>query len=754
MDSDALLSFLYRMPVALVQITPSGDISMITPGATSLLTQLSGGSCDNFFEIIEPLAPEIRRLCNESTGGDHVVCESYILPIAAGRMSRKARVLDISIHKIDSDNLMVLLTEVTDAKEVEKELSHRAAILDGLPASICVVDAHGKIVTTNRAWNEFARDNNGDAKLCCVSANYFSACQPAMGDEEQSGDAFVAGIQAVLEGSQSAFFKEYRCDSPTEERWFNITVNPFTAADKQFAVIAHENITWRKQAENNMRTLSQAIEQSPASVVVTDQNGRIEFVNQSFTRITGYSAEEAIGKTPSILKSGETRPEVYAAMWGTITSGKSWEGEFHNKCKDGSLYWEHSTISPLRDGNGTIVNFVSVKEDVTEKKILMERLINMQKAESIGQMAGGVAHELNNILCVVSGYAALLKFSDNLKTKQQQYAEDITDAVTKASGIIHDMMIYSTAHSFSLENHNISKLLRNSCAFIKQLVPENISVTLTLPDVPLLANVDPAQIKQVFINLATNARDAMPDGGRLSISAEVEHCGTDSVSGFPEGTTLAVITVQDSGSGMSEYTRNRIFEPFFTTREVGRGTGLGLSVVQGIITKHGGTIDVMSKPGEGAAFRICLPVFLSEPIEAAEQVEPPAEEGELQVEHQAATILLVDDSEKLLSVMEEYLTAVGYRVITAVDGVNALEKFIAEKDEIKLVISDIIMPNKNGRELYNEIRLLSESVHFLFMSGHTDNIIDHQNDLGNCEILMKPLNYLKLLGRMQELIGG
>jgi PAS domain S-box-containing protein len=251
---------------------------------------------------------------------------------------------------------------------LRKEKLFFRATLDGLSAHICVIDRCGKIVITNRAWNAFAIENDAIEGTCGEGNDYLSVCSGITEHYETDIDEFAVGISGVINGTLAQFVKEYPCHSPDTDRWFICRVDPFTVSGSKYAVISHENITERKLAEMARIKLYSAVEQSPVTIVITDVNGVIEYVNSHFTVLTGYTAEEAIGQNPRILKSDQTPPETFQELWTVISSGKTWIGEFVNKCKDGRLIYEQATISPLCDANGIITNFLGIKEDITDKK--------------------------------------------------------------------------------------------------------------------------------------------------------------------------------------------------------------------------------------------------------------------------------------------------------------------------------------------------------------------------------------------------
>ena len=497
----------------------------------------------------------------------------------------------------------------------------------------------------------------------------------------------------------------------------------------------NKNITNQYYNESRLKKLSYAVEKCPSPILITDREGVIEFVNESFTTLTGYSETEAIGQNPRFIKSGEMTDEFYTSLWKTISGGNTWKGELHNRRKDGSLYWVQSIIAPLHDAQGVISHYVSIKEDITEKRVLAEQLLHAQKAETVGALAGGLAHELNNILSIIGGYTLLLKKSCCLEPKQQQYLTEIATAVNDAGAITHGMLAYSRKQNLNLGCHDLVALVKAAGVFIEQVLREDIIVSKDLPEQPIFVLCDPQLIKQVLINLATNARDAMPNGGGLHITV-----GTFSCPGTEEGVN-AQITVTDDGEGMDEFTQKRIFDPFFTTKEVGKGTGLGMPVVFGIITQHRGTITVQSELGKGTTFRLQLPV-----ISAA--VTSDVTDGTITcldtVIKKAGSLLVVDDNEKLGKVISEYLSDAGYHVILAVDGADAYEKFMEYDEKVSLIITDVIMPNKNGKALFDEICIHS-NVPFIFMSGHQQEIINSQGDFGTARVLLKPINLAELL---------
>ena len=366
-----------------------------------------------------------------------------------------------------------------------------------------------------------------------------------------------------------------------------------------------------KKNELTMRKLSQAVEQSPVSIEITDLDGRIEYVNPKFVELTGYSVEELIGRKPNVLKTGNTPAETYQKLWSTITAGSIWEGEFCNKRKDGSIYYERARIGPINDKNGEITHYLAVKEDITEKKSLAEQLLQSQKLESVGQLAGGLAHELNNILTVITGNTTLLKLGYKDDAEILQHVSEIQQSVSRASDLTNRLLAFSRKQEIIRSSFCLNSLIENFGRFVSRIIRGNIRFTISLMNDPPIISVDTGQIEQALLNLVLNSQDSIPEYGEIIIASSTVKIGDEKSPLLKEeflAGEYALITVSDSGHGMDEATRAKIFDPFFTTKEVGKGTGLGLSVVMGIIKSHGGFIDLQSAPGGGSVFCMYLPI--------------------------------------------------------------------------------------------------------------------------------------------------
>ena len=401
-----------------------------------------------------------------------------------------------------------------------------------------------------------------------------------------------------------------------------------------------------------------------------------------------------------------------------------------------------------RDADGRAIRMIGMNQDITERKQLEEQLFQSQKMEAIGQLAGGIAHDFNNILSAIIGYGSLMEMKMSQDDPRRLEAGQILAAADRAADLTRSLLAFSRKQILKPQPLDLNQIIRKTDKFLRRIIGEDIDLKTTLAREILTVNVDGGQIEQVLMNLATNSRDAMPTGGTLSIMTEVAEMSTDFIHahGNGEAGMYARLSISDSGAGMDDSVRERLFEPFFTTKEIGKGTGLGLSIVYGIIKQHNGYINVYSEPGEGTTFTIYFPLICSlidEPVTSLEEIPAGGTE----------TVLLVDDDRMLRELSEKVLGQVGYTVITAADGREAVDKFNEFNDTIRLVVMDVIMPGMNGKEVMERIRKISPSCKVIFMSGYTADII-HSRGLfdENLEFVSKPFSPQKLLKAVRKVL--
>jgi PAS domain S-box-containing protein len=498
-------------------------------------------------------------------------------------------------------------------------------------------------------------------------------------------------------------------------------------------------------AEASLRKLSRAVEQSADVVMITDRQGLIEYVNPAFEALNGYSREEACGKTPRILNSGQQDPEIYREMWKALLSGNVFRGILLNRKKSGELYYLEETVCPVRDADGQITHFISNGRDLTDRLRLEGQLLQAQKMDAIGRLAGGVAHDFNNLLTIITSYSELaldeVPFISSLATKIQE----ILLAARRAAELTGQLLAFSRKQPQALRVVDLNQVISSIAKTLPRLIGEDIEFSF-LPGQSLgRVPADPVQIEQILMNLAANARDAMPRGGDLRIETSGVYIDADYVHGkaavIPEG-PYALITVSDNGTGIPQENLPHIFEPFYTTKPAGQGTGLGLATVYGIVKQNHGFVWVYSEPGSGTVFKVYLPCVL-ERKRAAETA--PAEHEN--AKGGSETLLLVEDEPAVRRAAAEFLRLQGYNVVEAKDGLEALAVAQQRCAEIDLLVTDVVMPNLSGGALAKKMVELRPDAKFLFVSGYAGKtLLDHNVVDLETNFLQKPYS-LKELSR-------
>jgi len=513
---------------------------------------------------------------------------------------------------------------------------------------------------------------------------------------------------------------------------------------------AQQEVSERRRAMEEIATLLAAIEQAEEMIVVTDLELKIEYVNPAFQRITGYTREEAIGQNIRMLKSFTHEQTVYEELVATLRSGNSWRGRLIDKKKDGSFVELETTISPVRDLSGKNIGRVSVQRDITEQSHLEAQLRQAQKMEAVGKLAGGIAHDFNNLLTTILGYADLVLYDSNLDIKIRESINEVKKSAQRASSLTQQLLAYSRRQILQPKIINLNETINNLQNMLVRLIGEDIILKVELSPALGLVKTDPGQIEQVVMNLAINARDAMPKGGVLEIQTANTQLDDTYHSEHPEVPSgdYVLLSVRDNGHGMSEAVKGKIFDPFFTTKKVGDGTGLGLSTVYGIVKQSGGYIEVESVPGQGTAFIVYLP------IDESEKPQKKTKVNERQHPKGSERILLVEDETALRDLIAMILRRAGYSVITAMGGKDALSKTAnPEEAGFDLLITDVIMPEMSGIELSERISALHPAAKTLYISGYTDDKIAQHGVLEEgVTFLQKPFSPAALTEKVQEVL--
>lgn len=569
-------------------------------------------------------------------------------------------------------------------------------------------------------------------------------------DETQTDEAMRIYAREIGADEQQFMDAFHNVPSMPLERFEKIAQALFTLAN-QLSAAAYQNIqqarviTERQKAEENLLRLSTAVNQTVEAVIITDAQGLIQYVNPAFENITGYLKNEAIGKNPRILKSGRQEAAFYRDLWNTISGGQTWIGRFINKRKNGSLYTEEATISPMRDSKGVITNYVAVKRDVTAELNKEEEYRQAQKMETVGQLAGGVAHDFNNILQAILGFSELLLNTLDPETSEYRNASEIKKATSRATDITRQLLTFSRKQPIDKKPLNINTIIQDTEVLLQILLGDKIHRAFDLAqDLPPI-NADFGQMTQVIINLAINARDAMPEGGRLTISTETIKLNPADIPSIPESKPgeFVCLSMTDTGCGMNQGIKDHLFEPFFTTKELGKGTGLGLAGIYGIIKKHNGWITVYSEENQGTTFKVYLPTFnTAEPSTS----QPDKQEGKHR-EH----ILLVEDDLAVSNLVIRLLQDAGYQTSVAGSAEEALVLFNREQTEFDMLFSDIILTGETGIELADRIRETNPTLPVLLYSGYRDQRERWNNlDTKGYHFLQKPFTVTSLLAAIND----
>jgi two-component system, cell cycle sensor histidine kinase and response regulator CckA len=486
-------------------------------------------------------------------------------------------------------------------------------------------------------------------------------------------------------------------------------------------------------------------------ILITDPrqpDNPLIYVSPGFTAITGFTAEEAIGRNCRFLQGPETDPAAVAAIREALLHGKPCRVELLNYRRDGSTFWNELSIAPVSDNQGNISHFVVVQTDVTSRRQLEEHYRQAQKMEAIGRLAGGVAHDFNNLLTVINGYSEVLLQDPSLSEESRTLVELIEKAGRSSAQLTQKLLTFSRRQVIKPQVLDLNEILNDVQAMIRSLIGEQITLTTSLDPALECIEADRGDVEQVIMNLVINSRDAMPTGGALQITTR-----NASESEAPVGAASPVrsvtLEISDTGHGMTEEVQRRIFEPFFTTKEAGQGTGLGLSVVHGVIKQNRGDIQVSSQAGRGTKVVVYWPATSNR---KAPDMAVPAQPRAIGHENARRTILLVEDEEQVRRFSRQALTTVGYQVLDARDGRAALEIAKSYREPIHLLVTDVVMPKMGGAELAAQLAHSHPETKVLFVSGYSDDaVVRHGIRTDSIHFLSKPFS-MSALAAMAKLI--
>ena len=501
------------------------------------------------------------------------------------------------------------------------------------------------------------------------------------------------------------------------------------------------DVTQRRLVEAERERLASAIAQVDDSVVITDREGKITYVNPAFERLTGDSREKVIGQIPRLLRKDEWDPDFYSDLWKALSIGKTWKGRIVNRKSNGDPYTADSTISPIRNAEGNIINYIAVQRDITELLNLETQLLRAQKMEAVGRLAGGVAHDFNNMLHIILGYSELIMADLDPADPIYKRLKAILHTARSSAELTRQLLTFSRKQIIAPHMIHLNDQVKQIEPLLRRTIGEDVALNFRLSPDLWTVDLDPSQVDQVVVNLAVNARDAMPDGGMLTIETEnirLDEAYCQNHIGCNPG-EYVMLTVSDNGCGMDEETQASIFEPFFTTKEEGKGTGIGLATVYGIVRQNNGNILVYSEPGHGTTFRI---YFLRHRGSAKAHPEDARSTAPVSGNE---TIVLVEDQTLVREMTQTMLEQLGYNVLSACDPGDAVLLCETHREEIQLLLTDVIMPVMNGKELSQNIRKLRPNIKILYMSGYTASSIAHHG------VLEPGVNYIQKPFSLEEL---
>lgn len=529
-------------------------------------------------------------------------------------------------------------------------------------------------------------------------------------------------IRRILQQKKEIHDFEYHFKTlKGEEKWVThdsfISVDPVTGEDVVDAII--EDITDRKVSIEALSRLFAAVNAADESIIITGKDGIIQYVNPCFEKMTGYTRNEIIGKAPRILKSGKHDARFYEELWSTVTSGKVWRGHFTNRRKDGTLFEEEAVISPVPDTNGNIVNFVAVKRDVTQETMLERQLLLSQKMEAIGRLAGGIAHDFTNMLTVIIQHAKMAEKKVLPGSDILIHLTEIEAAGEKVALLTSQLLAFANQGSLMLKVMDLNKVLTGVEEMLLRTLGNDIHTTMQTTQEPIYVKIDPAQIEQIIVHMAVNSKDAMPNGGQLTIQISRIHLSTVETFQVQNGDTtenilvgdFALLSVSDTGCGMTEDIKSRVFEPFFTTKGTSTSTGLGLSTVYGLVKKHGGHITVYTNVNRGTTFTVFLPIVKDPVTTGPEEVTEP-------IPHGKESILIAEDNPVVRRVLIGILHQLGYKVLEAENGKQSIHLAETYEGTIDMLMTDIIMPEMDGKTLADKIKSIRPDIKILFASGY------------------------------------
>jgi two-component system, cell cycle sensor histidine kinase and response regulator CckA len=729
----------------LITINENGEILYANSAAAGLFKQAPAKLIHQTIDKClspkgsETLAAAIRKLSvKEPVIRFHLETESEVESI---------RFLQISVHRFQENNGILtyhlLLQDLTQMRQAEMQIRSSE-------------ERHRRLIETMRDSLVIVKDNRilyHNPQFCGITG---------YGPERLKELPFT---QLFVEDSQNKLMEIW--DQEKEGIPLPVAISAYLADKSQKNIPveisarqiryqgdwAHfyllQDVSDKKDLETEREQFLMAMDQVGESIIITNEFSEIEYVNEAFTAVTGYSKEEVLGKTPAILKSGQMSHAFYQLMWHKLLQGKSWSGRIINRRKDGQHITEDITITPVKDQNQKTIKYIAVKRDISKELMQQRAQQQKQKMESLGLLAGGVAHDFNNILSGIIGSLLVLKEKAGDDSSNASHIDEALKAAGRAGDLVKQILHFSRSSDQKLRPVEIRLLISDAVKILRSTIPVSVKFKTDIKSAAIV-NCDPIEIHQIVMNLCTNSYHAVRYRPDPTIHVSLRDCPFESL---PENIreqladgNYVELTIHDNGKGISAHELDRIFEPYFTTKKAGEGTGLGLSIVHGIVLSYHGHISVESEPGSGATFKIFLPADeKATAMQAMNKQEAPQTGG--------GNLLFIDDELTIVSTNRILLEKRGFQVAGFTDPESALERFTENPQNYSVVLTDMTMPAMNGLELTQKIRAIRPDIPVIICTGYSDLINDENyREFGVDAILYKPVQLNDMVRIISEMM--
>ena len=645
--------------------------------------------------------------------------------------------------KAGTDRYIGYCKDITKSKELKDELIRTREFLNNIINAVAdpifVKDEHHRWIVLNDSFCKFM----GYKKEELIGKTDHDFFPP------EEAKVFWEKDELVFSSGEENENEEYFTDSGNITHTILTKKSVFTDKDGEKVLVGTiRDITERKKAEEERIRLARAIEHAAECVIITDSHGYVQYVNPAFEGITGYKKEEILQKSIFVIENKKMDKNYSDEIWAIISKGHVWTGNIINHKKDRTPYEVETSISSIENTSGAVINYICVARDVTNEKRLERHVRQSQKLEAIGTLAGGIAHDFNNILAIMMGYTELALRDIKESSITVKKLEGVLKAGERARDLVRQILAFSRQTEKERKPVRISPIIKETLNFLRASLPSTIEIKKNIEANSMILG-DPTQIHQILMNLCTNASYAMKDrGGILEITLKEIEIEEEDIRNYPDlspGTYVNLIA-RDTGCGIDEVTMERIFEPFFTTKKPGEGTGMGLSVVHGIVKSYGGTITVTSEEHKGSTFSVILPKLASGTI-AEPLVFKPLPRGH-------GNILFIDDEEELAILEKENLEELGYNVTAVTGSVEALNLFRENPGHFDLIITDHTMPFITGLELIEVIKKTSPSMPFILTTGFGDLISDEKaSEIGIKKLIKKPFKLYELAEVISDILN-